>query len=148
MISKILLIITICSVPLILLIVMPQTDTDCSGDATCLKGKITDIIEGNVMVVNDTRVTLSLVSNFELDVIERSDSIEYLNKICPIGSDILVDEDDKQIDESHTRLIGKVFCQGKMLNEEILKKGFGVVDTFQCSQSEFGKESWAINFGC
>ena len=59
-----------------------------------------------------------------------------------------MDEDDGQIEGSHSRAIGKVFCQGIMLNEEILNKGFGENSTVHCAQSEFRDETWTKNFGC
>ena len=148
MISKIAIIVALCSIPLILLVVVPQTNIDCSGDAICLKGKITKIVDGDTIDVNDTRIRLALTSTPELDTQEGIIARDYLNKICPVGSDVLVDEDDGQPDGSYNRIVGKVICQGKMLNEEILKGGLGVIDTFHCTQSEFRKELWAMNFGC
>lgn len=148
MISKIAIIVVLCSIPLILLVVIPQTNIDCSGDATCLKGKITKIVDGDTIDVDDTRIRLALTSTPELDTQEGIIARDYLNKICPVGSDVLVDEDDGQPDGSYSRIVGKVICQGKMLNEEILKEGLGIIDTFHCTQSEFRKEPWAMNFGC
>lgn len=147
-IPKLSIIIALCSIPLILIIVIPQTNTDCSGNALCLKGKITNIIDGDTIDVGDTRVRLSLTSTPELDLLEGIEAKKFVEETCPVGSDVLVDEDDGQIDGSYGRLIGKVFCQGIMLNEKILEKGFGEIDTFHCIQSEFNDESWAKKFGC
>lgn len=61
---------------------------------------------------------------------------------------MLVDEDNGQIEGSYGRVIGKVICQGKNLNEQILENGFGEISTFYCKQSEFSEESWAKNYGC
>ena len=146
--SKITLIVAICSVPLILLVVIPQTNIDCSGDAMCLKGKVTKIVDGDTIDVDNTRIRLALTSTPEIDTREGIGAKEYLKKICPVGSEVLVDEDDGQPDGSYNRVIGKVICQGKIINEEILKEGFGTIDTFHCIQSEFRNESWATNFGC
>ena len=147
MISKITIIVALCSIPLILLVV-PQTNIDCSGDAICLKGKITKIVDGDTIDIDDTRIRLALTSTPELDTQEGIIARDYLNKICPVGSDVLVDEDDGQPNGSYNRIVGKVICQGKILNEEILKEGLGIIDRFHCTQSEFRKESWAMNFGC
>ncbi|MFQ5497887.1 MAG: thermonuclease family protein, partial [Nitrosopumilus sp.] len=113
--SKISLIIAMCSIPLILLIVTPQTNIDCAGNAMCLKGKIAEILDGETILVEDTQIKLALISTQEL---EFSEPKEFLEKRCPVGSDVLVDEDDGQIESSYDRIIGKVFCRGIMLNEE------------------------------
>lgn len=91
---------------------------------------------------------LSLISVPELDVIEEIEAKNFVEDTCPIGSEVLVDEDDGQIEEIHGRVIGKVFCQGIILNEKILEKGHGQITTFHCNQSEFNDESWAKKYGC
>jgi len=148
MIPKLSLIIALCSIPLILIIVIPQTNTDCSGNAMCLKGKITNIIDGDTIDIEDTRVRLALTSTPELELLEGIEAKKFVEETCPIGSDVLVDEDDGQIEGSYGRIIGKVLCQGIILNEKILEKGFGEINTFYCAQSEFYDESWAKNYGC
>ena len=67
MISKFSAIVALVSIFLILIIVIPWTNTDCSGNAMCLKGKISNIIDGNTIDVGDTRVILSLTFAPELD---------------------------------------------------------------------------------
>ena len=65
-----------------------------------------------------------------------------------MGSEVLVDEDEGQIEGNYERIIGKVFCQGIMLNEKIIEKGHGQLSTFYCNQSEFYDEPWAKKYGC
>ena len=148
MISKMSIIVGLCSIPLILLIVTPQANTDCTGDALCIKGKVTKIVDGDTLDVGDNRIRLALTSTPELDEFGGLDSKEFVEKACPVGSDVLVDEDDGQIEGSYGRVIGKIYCQGKLLNEEILKEDYGIISTQYCRQSEFGNEEWAKNFGC
>ncbi len=148
MVSKFSLFFVLGVISIVLIIVIPQTNTDCSGNAICLKGKITHIVDGDTIDVGDTRVRLALTSTPEMDFQEGVDAKKFLENTCPIGSDVLVDEDDGQIEESYGRLIGKVFCQGIILNEKILENEFGKIDLFYCIQSEFSKESWAKKFGC
>lgn len=148
MISKLSVIIALGAIFLILIMVVPWTNTDCSGNAICIKGKITNIVNGDTIDVGDTRVKLSLITAPELDIIEGIEAKNFVDDTCPIGSDVLVDEDDGQIEGSHGRLIGKVLCQGIILNEKILEKGYGQISTFQCNQSEFDDESWAKKYGC
>jgi len=35
-----------------------------------------------------------------------------------------------------------------LLNEEILEKGYGEINTIYCFESEFKDEPWAKKFGC
>ena len=114
----------------------------------CLKGKITNIVDGDTIDVGDTQVRLSLTSTPELDFIEGIEAKKFVEKTCPVGSDVLVDEDDGQIEESYGRIIGKVFCQGIMLNEKILESGSGEINKVYCIRSEFYDEPWAKKHGC
>ena len=146
--SKISWIVGLCSIPLILLIVMPQSNIDCTGDAMCIKGKIDNIVDGDTIDVGEKRIRLSLTSTPELDQYGGIEAKEYVEKTCPLGSDVLVDEDDGQIEGSYGRIIGKVYCQGILLNEKILENQHGEISTVFCSQSEFGNEEWATKYGC
>ena len=148
MISKISVIVALCSIPLMFIILTPQTDLDCSGNALCLKGKITKIVDGDTLDVGETRVRLALTSTPELSDLGGIESKNFVEEKCPINSDVLVDEDDGQIEGSYGRVIAKVFCQGTLLNEEILEKGHGEINTIHCFDSEFKDESWAKKFGC
>ena len=148
MISKISVIVALCSIPLMFIILTPQTDLDCSGNALCLKGKITKIVDGDTLDVGETRVRLALTSTPELSDLGGLESKNFVEEKCPINSDVLVDEDDGQIEGSYGRMIAKVFCQGTLLNEEILEKGHGEINTIHCFDSEFKDESWAKKFGC
>jgi micrococcal nuclease len=148
MIPKISVIVAICSIPLILIILIPEAEIDCTGDAMCLKGKVTKIIDGDTLDVGDTRVRLALTSTPELDDLAGVESKKFVEGMCPVNSDVLVDEDDGQIEGSYGRVIGKVFCQGILLNEEILEKEYGEINTIHCFESEFKDEPWAKKFGC
>jgi micrococcal nuclease len=147
-IPKVSVIVAICSIPLILIIIIPQTDIDCTGNAMCLKGKVTKIVDGDTLDVGDTRVRLALTSTPEIDDLGGMESKQFVEEKCPVNSDVLVDEDDGQIEGSYGRVIAKVFCKGILLNEEILEKGHGQISTIHCFESEFKNEPWAKKFGC
>ena len=148
MVTKLPLIVALCSIPLIILIVIPQNNVDCSGDALCLKGKITNIVDGGTIEIENSVVRLSLINDPKLDVIGGIDAKEFVESTCPVGSDVLVDEDDGQIDKSYGTIIGKVFCQGIILNEKILENQPNHLDSIQCFSSEFADEDWAKKYGC
>ena len=138
----------LCSIPLIIFSVMPQSGTDCSGSALCIKGKITGIVDGDTLDVGQDRVRLSLVDAPEMDQIGGTESRRFVEETCPAGSDVLVDEDDGQVGRSYDRVIAKVYCQGIVLNEEIIERGHGKIYGTFCSKSEFGNEDWATRNGC
>lgn len=148
MISKISIVVLLCSIPLMVIILTPQTSLDCTGDALCLKGKITNIVDGDTIDLGETRVRLALTSTPELNDLGGVESKNFVEEKCPLNSDVLIDEDDGQIEGSYGRVIAKVYCQGVLLNEEILEKGYGEINTIHCFDSEFKEESWAIKFGC
>ena len=148
MIAKLPLIIVLCSIPLIMLIVLPQNNTDCSGDASCLKGKITDIVNGYTIETDDSIVVLSLIATNELDGSDGLDAAKFIESTCPVGSDVLIDEDDGQINNSYGVVVGKVFCQGIILNEKILGNHPNQLNSIQCFSSEFADEEWAKKHGC
>ena len=148
MISKISIVVLLCSIPLMFIILTPQTALDCTGDALCLKGKITNIVDGDTIDVGETRVRLALTSTPELNDSGGVESKNFVEEKCPLNSEVLIDEDDGQIEGSYGMVIAKVYCQGVLLNEEILEKGYGEINTIHCFDSEFKEESWAIKFGC
>ena len=148
MIAKLPLIVALCSIPLIMLIILPQNNIDCSGDASCLKGKITSIVNGHTIETEDSVVALSLISTNELDITDGMDVKKFVESTCPVGSDVLIDEDDGQIDSGYGMVIGKVFCQGIILNEKILEHQPDQINSIQCFSSEFADEDWAKKYGC
>ena len=127
---------------------MPQNNIDCSGEASCLKGKITSIVNKNTIEIENSTIMLSLIDVAELDMNNELDAIEFIEFTCPIGSDVLVDEDDGQINKSYGVIVGKVFCQGIILNEKILEKHPHYLNSLQCFSSEFADEDWAKKYGC
>lgn len=131
----------------ILVITIP-IDSGCSGEAQCITGKVTQITDGDTINVDEKPIRLALVLAPELFNEEGVMAKEYLENICPIGSTVLVDEDDLQTKGSYDRMIGLVMCNGKILNEDMLRAGHGEISTRHCKTSEFSDSSWAKYFGC
>jgi len=120
----------------------------CKGHAKCISGFVTRIIDGDTIVVEDQSIRFSLVNTPEWGDKDYFQAGDYIETICPVGSKVLVDEDDGQTQRSFGRIIGKIFCNGIILNEEILESGHAVILTKFCSVSEFADEPWAQKFGC
>lgn len=131
----------------ILVITIP-IDSGCSGEAQCITGKVTQITDGDTINVDEKPIRLALVLAPELFNEEGVMAKEYLENICPIGSTVLVDEDDLQTKGSYDRMIGLVMCNGKILNEDMLRAGHGEISTRHCKTSEFSDSGWAKYFGC
>lgn len=131
----------------ILVITIP-IDSGCSGEAQCITGKVTQITDGDTINVDEKPIRLALVLAPELFNEEGVRAKEYLENICPIGSTVLVDEDDLQTKGSYDRMIGLVMCNGKILNEDMLRAGHGEISTRHCKTSEFSDSGWAKYFGC
>jgi endonuclease YncB( thermonuclease family) len=61
---------------------------------------------------------------------------------------VLVDQDGKQMFDRYGRMIAVVYCDGALLNAELLFAGHAVIMKGFCKASEFGDEDWAKLFGC
>jgi endonuclease YncB( thermonuclease family) len=121
---------------------------DCSKLTECFEGKVTKIIDGDTIRVDEQSIRFALASAPEIGNLGGIDAKEYIEKICPQGSNAIVDKDDKQPQGSYGRIVAEVYCNGVSLNEEILKAKLGKISVSFCSQSEFSSKQWAIKYGC
>lgn len=125
----------------------PNAST-CGGKARCISGFVTRVIDGDTIVVGDKSIRFALVNTPEWGDYDYTQAGHYIETICPVGSKVLVDEDDGQTQGSFGRIIGKIYCNKFNLNEEILEAGHAEILTKFCTVSEFAEESWAQKFGC
>jgi len=127
---------------------LKYSSQDCSGNARCIIGKVTQIIDGDTIKVDGQSVRFALSSAPELNELGGVDARRFIETVCPVGSDVLVDEDDKQTQGSYGRIIGVITCNGVNLNEELLDADLGYLSSGFCSASEFSSNSWAKKHGC
>ncbi len=120
----------------------------CTGDADCFSGKVTKIIDGDTIKVNERSIRFALASAPEINTLEGKVAKDFVASICPVGSSVLVDEDDGQLEGSYGRTLAVVYCNDVNLNEKILESGNAEISTLFCSESEFSDELWAKKFGC
>ncbi|MGD2107041.1 MAG: thermonuclease family protein [Nitrosopumilaceae archaeon] len=120
----------------------------CSGDARCISGFVTRVIDGDTIVVGDKSIRFALVNTPEWGDYDYTQAKYYIETICPVGSKVLVDEDDGQTQGSFGRIIAKIYCNELNLNEEILEVGHAEILPQFCAVSEFARESWATKHGC
>jgi micrococcal nuclease len=130
-----------------LFFVIPQ-DQDCLGDARCVKGQVTQVVDGDTLKVEGQSVRFALSSAPEMYDEAGVAARDYLEKICPVGSRVLVDEDDGQTMGSYGRIIAMVRCNGMILNEAVLAENHAILSLEFCSVSEFSGSNWAKENGC
>ena len=120
----------------------------CSGSAKCFVGTVTKIVDGHSIHVDDQYVRFALSSAPYVKSIDGMNAKNLLEYICPVGSEVLVDEDDGQPPEGGSRVIGVVHCNDMILNKELLDSSLGYLSDRFCGSSEFASSSWAQRHGC
>ena len=142
--------------PIVCYLLLARAEPDflgrmCKGSARCFYGTLDQIVDGDTLVIDGETVRLALVNTPEKEEDDYDAAIEFLESICPIRSEVVVDEDDLQTSRSHRRIMAVVYCQGDRvsnLNEELLDSGYAwILDDF-CGRSEFASEEWARYHGC
>ena len=121
---------------------------DCSGSAKCVSEKIIGIIDGDTIYTTNYKVRLSLSDAPEKNESGFSEATAFTARMCPVGSIAIIDQDDLQFYDKYGRMLANVYCDGKLLNSELLYNGHATILTQYCNDSEFSTESWAQEFGC
>lgn len=121
---------------------------DCSGTAQCITGTVMEITDGDTILVNEQSVRFALASAPNLEGYGGVDSRNFIQTICPVGSEVLIDEDDGHILDDHARMVGMVTCNDMILNQELLDANLGHLEIRFCASSEFADDDWAIKHGC
>ena len=112
--------------------------------------KVTEIYNGDTVRVDHVLFRLALVSSPELDEERGQEAKSFLEQICPLDSDALVDQDDLRPLEGLSgsgRILGVVYCNGLNLNEELVEFDFEYFEGMYCHTSEFADDPWARE-GC
>jgi len=149
----VIIIAVICSVAIIVGISITSqslrsSSQDCSGNARCIAGIVTQITDGDTIKIDGQPIRFALASAPEMNEFGGDIAKEFIEEICPVGSKALVDEDDKQTQGSYGRIIGVIYCNGVNLNEKLLDSGVGYLSSEFCSKSEFFNHVWTQKHGC
>ena len=126
----------------------PTQNMSCKGHAECFSGQVTRVIDGDTIVVNDVHVRFALAAAPELSENGGIEAKNFIESLCPVGSNALVDEDDGQTGGSYGRTIAEIYCNNHLVNSALLDQGLGTIDTRFCGVSEFAGENWAKKYGC
>jgi micrococcal nuclease len=122
---------------------------DCVGNARCFVGTVTNVVDGDTIDVDQTRIRLALVDTPELDEEGYEQAKQFTSSLCLVGSQVVVDQDDGQLQDAFGRMVAKVACSdNKNLNAELLRNGHAVAFTEYCNISEFSREEWIRDHGC
>ena len=121
---------------------------DCAGSSGCFSDYVTRIIDGDTIYTDTLKIRLSLTNTPEINQAGYSQATLFTEMLCPVGSRILVDQDDLQPVDNYGRVLAKVYCGDKVLNSELLYNGYANILTQYCATSEFSDEAWAQTYGC
>ncbi len=120
----------------------------CVGTTLCIKGKVKSIVDGDTIYVDTYKIRLSLVNSPEIGQDGYAEAKAFTKRLCPTGSIITIDQDDKQPFDRFKRVVGKIYCSDKVLNYELLSNKHATISKKFCKTSEFSSEGWATKYGC
>jgi endonuclease YncB( thermonuclease family) len=106
------------------------------------------VIDGDTIDVGNVTVRFTLVDTAERGEAMYDEAKLFTSLRCAVGSNVLIDEDDGQTSGSFGRMIAKVYCGDRAINEELLESGNAIILVQHCGESEFANEQWAKNYGC
>jgi len=126
------------------------TNQKCQGLADCFEGKVTEVVDGDTLDVNNVRIRLALVNTPEVYENGYLDARAFVMTNCGVGTSALVDEDDGQKGGSFGRMIAAVYCGNNTtsLNEALLNSSKASILPQFCGVSEFAFSMWAKKYGC
>lgn len=119
----------------------------CLGNARCITGTVTKIVDGDTLHVDDEIIRFALVDAPKLKY-DGGQALSFIEQICPVGSIAIVDQDDMQLEDKYGRILGVIHCNDMNLNKELLDLGLGDLYSAFCDQSEFSTQYWAQKHGC
>jgi len=121
----------------------------CVGSANCFTAVVTKIVDGDTIDVRNTRIRLSLINTPEVNEPGFVEAKDFTSSLCPVGSQVLVDQDDGQLEDEYGRMLAKITCvDNRVLNAELLKSGHAGILKHYCAVSEFSGEDWTQHYGC
>ena len=124
------------------------TSLACTGTGDCFTGTITRVVDGDTLDVGNQRIRLVLIDAPENNQPGFDEATNVVKRICRMGEEAVVDQDGMQMYDNYDRMVAKVSCDGKLVNEELLKSGHATIMEFFCDKSEFSGEDWVQNYGC
>jgi endonuclease YncB( thermonuclease family) len=111
-----------------------------------LEGKVTYVVDGDTLDINDIRIRLSLVDTPERGQEGYQEAKDFVKDLC-LKKEAQVDIDDGQRrGDRYGREIGIVYCDGINLNAELINNNLASIYMEYCDISEFSNEKWAKQY--
>jgi endonuclease YncB( thermonuclease family) len=111
-----------------------------------LEGKVTYVIDGDTLDINDIRIRLSLVDTPERGQDGYQEAKNFVKDLC-LKKEGQVDVDDGQRrGDRYGRDIGIVYCDGINLNAALMENNLARIYMEYCDISEFSNGKWAKSY--
>jgi endonuclease YncB( thermonuclease family) len=108
-----------------------------------LVGIVTEVVDGDTLDINGTRIRLALVDTPERGQSGFDEAKKFVESLC-LGKKGELDVDSGQRrGDRYGREIGIVYCDGSNANEKLMNSRLARILTEFCDISEFSNESWA-----
>jgi endonuclease YncB( thermonuclease family) len=108
-----------------------------------LVGIVTEVVDGDTLDINGTRIRLALVDTPERGQSGFDEAKKFVESLC-LGKKGELDVDNGQRrGDRYGREIGVVYCEGINVNEKLMNNRLARILTEFCDISEFSNESWA-----
>lgn len=139
-----------------------EKPVESCGKLPCTIGEIVRVIDGDTIEVKEndqqTIIRLALVNTPEKNEQGYEEAKNFTLKSCPVGSKVIIDLDEKQLQGSYGRVIALVRCcqdvperqcyNKPSLNQDLVDNGLAKVMLGYCSKSEFADQVWVKSKGC
>lgn len=112
-----------------------------------LAGVVSEVIDGDTLDINGTRIRLALVDTPERGQPGFDEAKSFVESLCLAKKGKLDVDNGQRRGDRYGREIGVVYCDGLNANEKIMNNKLAKILTEFCDISEFSNESWA-KFQC
>ena len=108
-----------------------------------LEGKVTYVVDGDTLDINDIRIRLSLVDTPERGQDGYKEAKDFVKDLCLNKKGQVNIDDGQRRGDRYGRDIGVVYCDGINLNAALIENNLARIYTEYCDISEFSNEKWA-----
>ena len=108
-----------------------------------LEGKVTYVVDGDTVDINDIRIRLSLVDTPEMGQEGYQEAKSFVKDVCLDKEGQLDIDDGQRRGDRYGRDIGVVYCDGINLNAALMENKLARIYMEYCDISEFSNEKWA-----
>jgi len=108
-----------------------------------LVGIVTEVVDGDTLDINGTRIRLALVDTPERGQSGFDEAKKFVESLCLEKKGELDVDNGQRRGDRYGREIGVVYCEGINVNEKLMNNRLARILTEFCDISEFSNESWA-----